>query len=98
MFSDSCSFEEFIEKVEAEDFMDLMYRTEIEATEAERWKYRPHAPVEKKENCGIHYAETLKNFLFYMRYGIRPGGVSDDIFVAFRHVCSRYDDSPFLGN
>ncbi len=87
MLSNSCSFEEFMENVKAEDLMELMYLTEKEATEAERRLYRPRLSPLRREKCGVFYAETLKNFLFYMRYGIRPWGVGDEVFEAYRQAC-----------
>ncbi len=98
MLSDSCSFEEFIENVQADDLMELMYLTEKEATEAERRLFRPRVSPLCKEKCGIHYAETLKNFLFYMRYGIRPAGISDEIFKAYRRACDGLGYPGVFGN
>ncbi len=83
MLSDECNFNEFIEKVQANDIMELMYLTEKEATEAERLRYRSNVPLSCREKCGTCYAETLKNFLFYLRYRIRLNVVSDEIFDTF---------------
>ena len=98
MLSDSCSFEEFIENVQATDLLELMYLTEKEATDAERCLYRMGVSPPRRESCGVRYAEILKNFLFYMRYGIRPRGVSDEIFETYRQTCEQLGGPGILNN
>lgn len=83
MLSEECKFNDFIKNVRANDIIELMYLTEKEATEADRLRYRSRVPLSSREKCGVYYAETLKNFLYYLRYQIRPKGVSDEVFDTF---------------
>jgi hypothetical protein len=72
--------------------MEFVYLTEKEATEAERCRYRSCVSPGKKKHCGVHYAETLKDFIFYLQYGIRLPRVDEKTFETFCTACERFRD------
>jgi hypothetical protein len=86
MISNSCNFNEFIQAVKDNEYFDILYKIDREATDAERCFYRAEVTTENREICGKQYASILKNFLFYMRYGIRLRAISDDQFQLFQSV------------
>jgi hypothetical protein len=86
MISSSYSIPEFIKAVEDKGYQDLICLAEREATEAERMSYRPSVAMEAKRMGNEEYAEDLKHFLFYLRYHIKPFGVSDTVFELFKMI------------
>ena len=84
MISSSCDFKEFAETIKDNDFFNILYMAEQEATDAERQFYR--GKTSRKEKCGRQYADTLKCFLSYMRYGIKSKSVSDDDYQLFQAI------------
>jgi hypothetical protein len=86
MISADCSFKEFISAIEGSDYYDIMTKVEQEATEAERCSYRGKVSSNDKEQCGKYYAATLKNFLSYLRFGIKHRGIREDHFQLFMAV------------
>jgi hypothetical protein len=86
MISASCNFNEFIQAVKDNEYFDILYKADREATDAERRSYRTQVTSENRDLCGKQYASLLKNFMFYMRYGIKLRAISDDQFQLFRSV------------
>ena len=86
MISADCSFKEFISAIKGSDYYEIMMKVEQEATEAERCSYRGKVSANDKERCGKQYATTLKNFLSYLRFGIKHSGISEDHFQLFLSV------------
>jgi hypothetical protein len=91
MISSSYNFSGFFEALDAEDrdYLDIIYLAEQEATEVERMLYNPKSltkiPFHEVEN----YAKTVKNFISFMRYGVKPVGVDNADFDLFRSVCMK---------
>jgi hypothetical protein len=86
MISSSYSILEFMKAVEEKSYQDIICLAEREATEAERMSYRPRVAVEANKMGNEEYAENLKNLLFYLRYHIKPFGVSDTVFELFELI------------
>jgi hypothetical protein len=86
MISSSYSIPEFIKAVENKGYQDIIYIAEREATEAERMSYRPRVASEAKKMGSEEYAKNLKHFLFYLRYHVKPFGVSDRFFALFESI------------
>ena len=72
MISDHCSFEEFVSVADKWTYQEIITRADREATEAERRYYHSTTPENEKAHCGQAYAERLKGFITFMRYGIKP--------------------------
>ncbi len=71
MISQSCDFDEFLERVRGRDYLEIIYLADKEATEAERLKYRSRArKLDPPEAC-VCYADLLKGFIRFMRYGVK---------------------------
>jgi hypothetical protein len=86
MISDRCDFSEFVRQAQGQNYEDIIYLADREATEAERRFYH-HGTVDKEKLiCGQDYAQCLKAFISYMRYGIKSAHISGDISVLFEHV------------
>jgi len=71
MISQSCDFDEFFESVRDRDYLDVIYLADKEATEAERLKYRSRAGRTLCSETCLDYADALKGFIRYMRYGVK---------------------------
>ena len=86
MISDGCDFKEFVEAVKDNDIWDILQIAELEATDAERRFYSGKIASVDRQKCGKQYAETLKCFLSFMRYGIKLRGVSKEDYQLFQAV------------
>jgi hypothetical protein len=71
MISQSCDIKEFIEAIKDKDYLEAIYLADKEATEAERMKFRPRAEAAvTKTKCCQRYANRLKGFINFVRYGV----------------------------
>jgi hypothetical protein len=89
MISENCDLREFISKLENKDFFDMIYLLDKEATEAERQLFNPKSSISQRQICGDEYVNSLKNFIFYLRYGARPKGLKPDDLALFDTVCEK---------
>jgi hypothetical protein len=89
MISQSCDFDEFLESVRDRDYLDVIYLADKEATEAERLKYRSRAgKLDPPEACA-GYADALKGFIRFMRYGVKSPSMEETLhegIQAFREA------------
>jgi hypothetical protein len=83
------NFKSFVDSINGLDPDELLWRTEKEATAAERCRYRRGVSDEDRERFGIQYADILKKLIFFMRYGIKPSGLTDEDLKLFRRVCKK---------
>ena len=86
MISSSCSIREFADALQGKDYLEIIYIAEQEATEAERSLYRPKTAKSFRQNGGEKYANLLKDFIFYIRYGVKTPAISDSDFQMFRSL------------
>jgi len=89
MISQSCDFDEFFESVRDRDYLDVIYLADKEATEAERLKYRSRAGRTLCSETCLDYADALKGFIRYMRYGVKSPSMEDSLrggLQAFREA------------
>ena len=78
-------FESFFNEIIDKDYQEIIQRAEEEATRAERIFYK-----EKRMNPEAEsYAETMKNFLFFMRYNVMPSGVDGRTTTLFDSISDR---------
>jgi len=79
-------FDEFLKRMVNLDYLDILLQADAECGCVEQSSYRVRgAPRRRKMGSG-EYAKRIKDFLFFMRYGIRPGGASDSEFQSYRPV------------
>ncbi len=97
MISQSCDFDEFLESVRDRDYLDVIYLADKEATEAERLKYRSKTRRLVAPEACEGYADVLKGFIRYMRYGVKSPSMEDTLhegIQAFREaVLENYVES-----
>jgi hypothetical protein len=89
MISQSCDFDEFMDGIRDLDYLQVIYLADKEATEAERLKYRSRTRrLEPPEACE-GYADVLKGFIRFMRYGVKAPSMEDSLhegLQAFREA------------
>ena len=86
MISERCDFNDFIRQAGGCDFDDIITMADREATAAERRRYLARVSEEKQQRCGQEYAECLKGFIAYLRYGIKPACVSEEALVRIDRI------------
>ncbi len=86
MISDRCDFEEFVSIADKWEYQDIITRADREATEAERRYYHSTTPENEKAHCGQEYAERLKGFIAFMRYGVKPSRLNPEVLLHFGRI------------
>jgi hypothetical protein len=71
MISQSCDIKEFIEAIKDKDYLEAIYLADKEATEAERLNFRSRTATAAKNEDSPCYADKLKGFINFMRYGVK---------------------------
>lgn len=72
MDSGTVNFTAFIDSIENRQFSEIVYLLEQEATAAERSLYQRKIPLNDSGNPSVHYVLTLKKFIEFMRFNIKP--------------------------
>lgn len=83
MISERCDFEDFVRQADGREYDDIIAMADREATEAERRRYMARVSEEEQQRCGQEYAECLKGFIAYMRYGLKPSRISPEVLSHF---------------
>jgi hypothetical protein len=86
MISDQCDFNEFVMEAKGKGYQEIIFLADREATEAERRFYQPGATDQDKARCGQNYAQCLKGFITFMRYGIKPANIHQETLLLFDHI------------
>lgn len=86
MISERCDFDDFIRQAGGCDFDDIITMADREATAAQRRVFQTGVSEEEKTLCGYQYAECLKDFIAYLRYGIKPACVSEEALVRINRI------------
>ena len=94
MISNRCDFNEFVMEAKGKGYQEIIYLADREATEAERRFYHAGATDNDKARCGHDYARCLKDFITFMRYGIKPAHIHREALLLFDH--SREEVQPRL--
>jgi hypothetical protein len=84
MISQTCDMKEFIEAVKDKDYYEAIYLADKEATEAERLNFRPREATIAM-GCP-RYADRLKGFIRFMRYGVRNRLMDDQEFETLQSL------------
>ena len=72
MVSRTFDFSAFIHSIENRRFSEIVYLLEQEATSAERFLYKQKIPLNDASHPSVQYVLTLKKFLEFMRFNIKP--------------------------
>ena len=80
---------EFVYNLENKDFFEMIYLLDKEATEAERRLFNPKSSIAERQRCGPRYINSLKSFIFYLRYGARPKGLKQEDIGLFDTICEK---------
>jgi hypothetical protein len=70
MLSDTCNILEFLDKAKKSNYQRIMALADREATDVERFLYRNQGSS-TADTTRREYATTLKDFISFMRYGIK---------------------------
>ena len=84
MLSSSLSISEFMEKVEGHSYHEIIEMTDMEATAVERLYYKSCGNTD----CGkiLCYAGCLKDFILYLRYGVKTRATRNLNLAPFREI------------
>lgn len=89
MISQSCDFDEFMDGIRDLDYLQVIYLADKEATAAERLKYRSRTTTLVPPKACEGYADALKGFIRFMRYGVKTPSMEDALneeIQAFREA------------
>jgi len=89
MISQSCDFDEFLERVKDRNYLEVIYLADKEATEAERLRYRSRIRRPDPPDVCAGYVDVLKGFIRFMRYGVKSPSIEDTLnegLQAFREA------------
>lgn len=89
MISPVFKIQEFLDVVVDKSYQEILLLAEEEVSEAEARSSRVKGAVVARIQGSGQYADLLKKFLFFMRYGIKPDGISSDDYALFRPICER---------
>ena len=79
----------FIDRVEDKDRLEIIRLAVQEVNYLEPKLFRVKGAVERRKRGGCEYVAQLKEFIFFMRFEIKPTGVKDWIFRLYRPVCEK---------
>jgi hypothetical protein len=84
MLSSTLNISEFCSKVKDHTYQEIIEITDEEATEVERMGYKcgtngDHAKI-------VHYVGCLKDFILYMRHGVRSKTMRDLDLSSFHQI------------
>ena len=87
MVSPGCDFKLFVEELKCKEYPDIIYLAEQEALEAWRLAQRRIREGSMGHQESMRYCETLKELIFFLRYGIKPRESSREDLELFDVVC-----------
>lgn len=94
MISDRCDFNDFVLETKGRNYQEIIYLAEQEATEAERRLYHAGSTHQAKSLCEQDYAQCLKGFITFMRYGIKPKHINQEALILFNHIREEVQSGP----
>ena len=84
MISKSCDFNEFLEKINGQEYPDILLAANDEATAAERIFYKRKSREKNRIAPFQEYAMVLKDFIYFLRNGIKPSSIREFDFQEFQ--------------
>jgi hypothetical protein len=85
-------FEKFLDRMIGKSYPEILIEAEREADGVERTLTRVRGARERREMGGGQYVAKIGQFLFFMRHGIKPGGVDEFDFGSYRRVVASLVD------
>lgn len=82
------SFDAFLARAVTMQWHEILRAAEQECVAAENASYVKKGAVAARAAGGPEYAQNLKELLFWLRYGSKPGTVSDENWAKFRIIAS----------
>lgn len=79
-------FNDFLHRMSALDYHDILIKADQEAANIEKGSFKAKGAVERRNMGSLEYAQKIKEFLYFMRYGQKPAGVSAEDFQKYYHV------------
>jgi hypothetical protein len=79
----------FLDEIYDKGYLEILSLTTQEVQLVEASSIQVRGAVAAREQGSGQYVAVLKAFLFFMRSGIKPGGISDEDFARFRPICAR---------
>ena len=73
-------FDDFVSRMSKLGYMEILTFADAECARAER------AGAKEQERGSVGYAERIKSFLWFMRFGKRPVSADDEEFARYRPV------------
>ena len=89
MISPSYNLTAFLAGIAEREYHDILTVTEQELRAAEAAAASDHGVDAGRRDGRSAYVIALKQFLFFMRYGTKPAGMTAAEFARFRPVCER---------
>ncbi len=86
MISERCDFKDFVLEAKGKGYQEIIYLADLEATEAERRLYHAGTTDQDQTRCGRDYARCLKDFITFMRYGLKPAHIHQEALILFDHI------------
>jgi hypothetical protein len=95
MISKDCNLADFAGALRDKDYYEVIRLADIEATAAERLGWKRRVDAARQRRCGKEYAELLKHFITYVRYGVLPRGLAPRDLEIFQSLTPT--DRPMRG-
>jgi hypothetical protein len=89
MISPFCDLNEFVDAVRDRDYYDVLYLAEREATAAERLRLRRQNLESRGQRFCPRYADSLKGFIYFLKYGVQTSLLDKDDVELFRSLRAR---------
>jgi len=90
MISDNYNFEKFLEVMRDKNLPEIQLLASTEAREAERLSSSSSKGIEKATKMRIgYYSKRVGEFAFFMKSGIKPGGIDERDFELYRPICEK---------
>ncbi len=80
------NFGDWLQSQIGKDFTELLKNGEEDAAEAEVGSVGVKGAVQKRESGSLEFAQRVKQFLFFLRYGEKPDSVSDIDWQSYRPI------------
>src|SRR5690242_513280 len=82
------NFDAFLARAARMQWHEIIQAAEQECAAAEAASYGVKGAIAARKAGGPEYAHNLKELLFWLRYGAKPGSVSDANWAKFRVIAS----------
>ena len=80
------SLKRFLTEIEDLDYSEMITQAEAQVRWVESISYGRPGAVEARKQGSPEYAERIKSFLFWLRFGTRPAGIDNEEFALYRPV------------